>query len=338
MPKIIKPVILGPDGRPVARARDRLAPTPNVGAGLEGWVSWGLIDRKAREVQGGEQHNLILNGFLERIATGSVGLDAIETFLSHFAVGTGSTAPAVTDTALVSELARTTTQTQLSQLEGADGVWTLTLEREFGFAQGNGNLTEFGFSYGASSPMLVRELFRDSGGNPITVTKTSDYKLRIRYVLTVTLLPVTETSASFTITGIGAIGGTISWHGRGPTLPQTNLTLFGAVARGSGGARCTLSAQAPSGYAGALTFTGTDGGVFSMPGYVPGSHTRSSGPAAFGTSEGNVVNIASINVSTTAYSYRGAWAFIIDPNDRFTKDSLHTLTLNDILTVSWGRA
>lgn len=332
-----KPLIYGPDGRPLVRVNDRLAPKPRASARLEGWVSWGLIDRKGNKVRGGEQHNLILDTFLERIAVGWLYVPT--SFFSHFAVGTGSTPPDVTDTALDNEVGRTSALIGSSTPQTANGVWDLILEREFDFAVGNGNLTEFGFSYGVSSPMLVRELFRDGGGNPVTITKTSDYKLRIKYTLTVTLTPVTETAASFPITGIGTINGTVAWHGGTPTLDASPISLFSSVANGGivGGIYPTNAP--PVGYNAHVSSTARTN-LVAPPSYVPGSHTRTSGAAILGTSDWNTGagEYTCIAASVGPYTYRGTWVFIIAPGDRFGKDSFHTLTFDDLLTVSWGRA
>lgn len=341
-----KPIIYGPDGHPIVRARDRHAPKPRIGAGLEGWVSWGLIDRRGNKVAGGEQHNLILDTFLDRLAASDVYANA---FLSHFAVGTGSTPPDVTDTALDNELARTTTSITSSTTRVANGVHERIWEREFDFGVGNGNLTEFGFGYGVSSDMLVRELFRDGGGNPVTLTKTADYKLRIKYTLSVALTPVTLTSHSFPITGIGLINGQHTWIGS--TFSDfADSSLFSSVARGqagpwssTGNAWCSLSTVSSISYTSNINRHNTNtpgGGVNTSSAYTPGSHQRSISMTI--PTSGDNIAANSIVVGTgdnlTDANRRVGWGFLIDSNDRFTKDSLHTLSLDEVLTVAWGRA
>lgn len=364
MPDIIKPQLLGPDGRPVVKARDRLAPKPSIGAGLEGWVSWRLVDRRGREVQGGEQHNLILDSFLDDIAGNTVdgGFAALATFLSHFAVGTDSTAPSASDTALGNEVGRTATAVASDASRPSAGVHELWVEREFDFAVGNGNLTEFGFAGGVSAGMRVRELFRD-GGTPVTVTKTSDYKLRIKYTLTVTLLPVSLTSASFGITGIGTVNGDIMFFG-GPDPYQAfygawDLRVVAAVARGQLATAGTnlntvvASAMTPTAASAANAYTAAvnvnknpDAGSnrsahatsVTASSYTPGSHVRSFA-AEWSTSaaNGTIAGIAAA-APTSASNSTAGFAFLIDSGDRFTKDSLHTLAIDDVVTVSWGRA
>lgn len=347
-----KPIIYGPDGHPIVRARDRLAPKPSVSAGLEGWVGWQLIDRQGRAVSGGEQHNLILDTFLDQIGTTQTldGLASLHNFLSHFAVGVGSVAPDVTDTALDSELARTATQTASSTTRVANGVYELMLEREFDFGVGNGNLTEFGFAAGASSQMLVRELFRDAGGNPVTITKTSSYKLRIRYTLTVTLSPVTlATPASFTIAGLGVINGAHSWNG---SRSGNDLFVFARLAQGrvqnfpTGGpvVKPRLVPTVFTEYSTDLSSYGSGdmSNVDSTDAYVPGSYERAITTSTWETGNGNVAGVRCITVHPVNHSgsnqERAGWGFAIDQADAISKDNLHTLTLQEVLSVVWGRA
>lgn len=367
--------VLGPDGRVVHSAhgppkvvpvggiftvRDRHAPSPRVSAGIEGWVSWGLYDRKGRQVQGGEQHNLILNGMLDDIATNTVtsgtgggsraGISAFPAYLTHFAVGTGSTAPDVTQTALVSELARTTTEISYTVTRPSNGVYNLALEREFDFGVGNGNLTEFGFARGASANMLVRELFRNEGGTPITVTKTSDFKLRIKYTLTITLTPVTLTEASFNISGIGTINGDHAWVGAAAGSNMADLATFARLARGLTGTGINscqglLSTSSTWSYATNIDGEVASGGGIATSmtpnGYTSEDYARSVEAALWSTANGNVTGIRSISAQwggNTGGQVFVGWRFVIDSGDAFTKDNLHMLTLDDMLNVSWDRA
>lgn len=334
-----KPILYGPDGLPIVRARSIHAPKPRIGAGLEGWVSWRLIDRRGREVDGGEQHNLILNGFLDALAV--TECLPIGTLLSHFAVGTGSTTPATTDTALATEISgRATTSITSSVTRTANGVYDSVIEREFNFAQGNGNLTEFGFANGASGAILVRELFRDGGGSPITVTKTSDYKLRIKYTLTLTFSPVTATAGSFAISGIGSIGGSYMWVGGSAlgadSYGALDYRAFSRTARSLVYPKASATVH-PLSYTSDAAFGGSIG-TRVYDAYVPGSYERSMS-GEWGTGVANTT-IASIGVMGDNYDnqQRAGFVFVIDSDDRFTKDSLHMLTIDDLITVAWARA
>lgn len=355
-----KPIIYGPDGHPIVRARDRLAPKPRVSAGLEGWVEWRLIDRKGRAVKGGEQHNLILDTYLDTLATwttldsyrGPYGtLSGFSALLSHFAVGTSSTPPDVTDAALGAQVgARVTTLIATNVTRVSECVYDFELEREFDFAQGNGNLTEFGFANGASSAILVRELFRDGSGNPITITKTTDYKLRIKYTHRLELGPKFSSPAtgSVSIAGIGTVQYDLMWiRGSDPNI-NSDAAAFGMFAAGralsgyiqAAGGVFALS-TVPTAYnsnVGALVSSNREA-ARTPDTYVPGSFSRTA-DVLFPTDQANF-EIATIGIGGgTQGSSNGVLglALVLDSNDRFTKDSLHTLSLDEVFTVSWGRA
>ena len=155
------------------------------------------------------QHNLILNKGLDHGLANWGGIiwhpvedeqyRGFEQMFVYVAVGTGTAAPATTQTGLQNEIARTAanlglgagrTRTRLS-----NGVYRVTFTRAFNYNQANGNLTEFGGSHSGDSAdgTHTRELFRDSGGNPIVITKTSNERLAITYHFEVTLTPTVQT-------------------------------------------------------------------------------------------------------------------------------------------------
>ena len=64
--------------------------------------------------------------------------------------------------------------------------WFKRFVRLFFESEANGNLTELGwFDQAAGGTMTVRSLFKDNGGSPIVITKTSADQLRIIYELRV---------------------------------------------------------------------------------------------------------------------------------------------------------
>ena len=155
------------------------------------------------------QHNLILNKGLDHGLANWGGIIihpvenveycGFEQMFVYVAVGTGTAAPATTQTGLQNEIARTAanlglgagrTRTRLS-----NGVHRVTFTRAFDYSQANGNLTEFGGSHSgnAADGTHTRELFRDGGGNPIVITKTVDERLAITYHFEVTLTPTVQT-------------------------------------------------------------------------------------------------------------------------------------------------
>ena len=138
----------------------------------------------------------------------NVGLDMFATHVAHFTdyrgfgawgqpntsglymgLGTGSTAPANTDSTLVSELADPTTNRSRANNSIAittgyvagppDYHW---MRRTYFFteSQGNGNLTEVGlFNALTGGSMMIRQLLKDGGGVPTTVVKTAAQQLRV---------------------------------------------------------------------------------------------------------------------------------------------------------------
>lgn len=158
---------------------------------IAGYFIVDLIDAKSGEIKEHyEFSNLITDIGLDEIAQGS----AIVSLFTHLGVGTDSTVPTVSDTALGSEVTRTSDQGGFSSLEtdggpitGSDGpldtpYWFKRFVRHFFESEANGNLTELGwFNQSSGGTMTVRSLFKDSGGSPIVITKTSADQLRVLY-------------------------------------------------------------------------------------------------------------------------------------------------------------
>lgn len=346
--------ILIPGGATDLTIRDRIAPPPKVGAGIGGWFQLELIDRQGRLAWDHQQHNLFLDSGLDRIGQSVGGASGTITNasgdLSQFAVGTGSTAPATSDTTLDSELARTATIASGS-FDGvrrvADGVYEVERTFEFGFAQANGNLTEVGCGWGAGPANLwMRELIRDSGGTPITLTKTSDFLLRCKYILRFTLSPVVATPGSFAVAGWGTLNGVYMFRGGNTSSATVGITDYRAFRRAAAAASLTglISATAASTV---YSNTGSLGAMVSISSssvqastFVPGVWERSIA-ATFGVSQGNGV-IATIafhgDGQSTGSSSTPGFFFLIDENDRPTKDNEHILTIDRIIGVTWGRA
>ena len=111
--------------------------------------------------------------------------------MSWAAVGTDSTAPATSQTALGAEISPSATHrtnsnggiTDVTTFVGASNYWKLVRTFVFVEAQANGNLTEIGiFNQQASGgDMWCRQLFKDGVGTPTTVVKTSSDQLRVTY-------------------------------------------------------------------------------------------------------------------------------------------------------------
>lgn len=167
-------------------------------------MSWHLEDeRGAVTEQGAEIHNMILDTALDYFGTGTMW-----DIMNYCAVGTGSAAPAVTQTALTAEIARSGNVVDSGAAWPADGVLELFTSKQFDFSQANGNLTEWGMSAASAGTLHVRELFRDGGGNPTVVTKTSASRLVLKYRLRLAVTPVVARPFAVPVAGLGTLEGT----------------------------------------------------------------------------------------------------------------------------------
>jgi hypothetical protein len=107
-------------------------------------------------------------------------------YLAYCHVGSGSTPPVITNTALETFVAATNTvQAAAAGAQGGApyyGWATRTLR--FGEGDAAGNLSEVGIGWGASgSTLFSRALIVDGGGSPTTITVLSDEWLDVSYEL-----------------------------------------------------------------------------------------------------------------------------------------------------------
>lgn len=334
--------------------RERNAPPARLGAGINGWVEWALVDRRGRVVSGGQSPNMWLNQGLDELATptsnasilgrgNNVGSGAALNGVTHAVIGTGSTAVSPSNTALASELSRTSTvlSGSVNQTRPSNGVYQLTKTFVWDFAQGNGNLTEWGIARSASLGLLTRALFVDASNNPITITKTSDYQLRLAYTLEVTLAPISTEAASINISGIGTVNGDVRLVAGTQGNSMNDFVFLFDWAAGGTSPAAGLSTDTTFTYTGDLSVPAAGQANVNTPAaYTPGSYERTCSHA-WGVSNGNLAGIRSIigcgylgNI--TGHRLSG-FTFLIDSGDAFTKTSVDQLVLTDLFTVSWGR-
>lgn len=117
---------------------------------------------------------------------------------NYCAVGTGNTPPDAGQVGLVAEVApRTANNGGTADETGvaADNTYVYRrITRVFGQADANGVLTELGmFQNAAGAPMYARQLIKDAGGSATSITKTSEYELRVTYEIRVYTQPVSTT-------------------------------------------------------------------------------------------------------------------------------------------------
>lgn len=149
-------------------------------------------------IEGIENPNLITDLGLDNAAIRSVfpyATDASATWRNSFAVGTGSTAPAVTDTALVAEAQRAASPGSFANgsiRNGVDGVlnvlWCESTITRVVTMTADRNLTEYGLSHSASAGNLnIRELFRDGVGTPVTISLLNGKTIKLDHIIRVEL-------------------------------------------------------------------------------------------------------------------------------------------------------
>lgn len=315
-------------------------------ATLEGWLKYQLIEG-GKIVQDGEQHNLILNSGLDQVA--SYGIRPLATYA---AVGTGSTAPAVAQTALAAQLARTAAnggvQDTLTQV--SDGDFRYVCTREFVEAEAVGNLTEWGFSPTSNGNLYARELFRDGQGNPIVLTKSNAQKLRLIYTLEIRLTPVVLTAGAVNIAGLGNRTGHFvlqkDTDNRGKELSLFEQIAVGDVGVANPGQYNYRNAMAlVSGavgnptysnpvYPGVLAITGGT----SAPAYVPGSFQRGGVTYTFDTPVGNgTISGVQIKFGNDYGNPIPLYTWAFDAGQEVVKTNQDKLILSGP-SVSWGRA
>jgi hypothetical protein len=147
-------------------------------------------------------HNTILNQGLDRM-----GVTAALTVISSAQVGTGTTAPSTTQTSLVAYLAGVDSGSPYpsSTVNSGSPDYKSLKTWIFTFPQGDivGTIAEVGVGWEATSGnnLFSRELIRDSGGNPITLSLTAIDQLIVYYELTYTPV-LTDGSGSVVLDSI----------------------------------------------------------------------------------------------------------------------------------------
>ena len=148
--------------------------------------------------------NLITNTGLENIGSMEYG-----NMLTSCWVGTGTTPPAFTNTALVNTLSPEVPIYQMAQSNSGtpDYFGQLGLTFRFTPGQATGNLTEVGVGTNwfngvdYEQKLFSRALIVDEFGNPLTITVLADEYLDVTYILRY-YPPLNTGSGSFNISGV----------------------------------------------------------------------------------------------------------------------------------------
>lgn len=151
-----------------------------------------------------EFDNLITNQGLNSIALRATG-----SHVNFCAVGTGTTPPASTDTALGAIVQHTSAVIGASDYNGAAPLWVKSITRTYQFAVGAvvGNITEVSTGYmdgdtsNANFRCFSRALILDTNGDPVAITVLPDEQLVVTWTL-YTHLNVGNTVQSFDVSGV----------------------------------------------------------------------------------------------------------------------------------------
>lgn len=261
--------------------------------------------------------NLILDGGLDRMGA-NIG------YLNWCQVGSGSTAPVATQTALVNRIAGTNTaQANVSGAQ-ASAPYYGWARRTYRFEQGvaAGNLSEVGVGWATSGSLFSRALILDGSGSPTTITVLSDEALDVTYELrrypgtvdltgTVVLDGVTHNWVS-RAAGVTAAG---VWAGTGAMVLNFAQSFNGNIG--------AVTTPSPSGTSGSLTATDLA--------YSSGSYMRAATVSA-GLGDSNLAGgIRSIIVT----SYAGVGRYQIQFDPAIPKDNTKVLSLT--IQHTWAR-
>lgn len=270
--------------------------------------------------------NLILDAGLERLGTGAG--------VTYVQVGTGSTAPAVGQTALVSYSAGTSNQTaSVDSYVAGPPVYHQNI-KTFRFAAGaaTGTFSEIGVGWAPSGSLFSRALILDGGGSPTTITVLSDEALDVDYRFRV--YPSTsDVTGTLTLSGIGYT------YTLRPSLISTIPQWSASSILNSGFVVGTTFDTAYYGASLALgpttgQLTGNTSsaamGIFSYSAYVPGALSRA-GVVTTGLTLGNAVGgIKGMVIAFGGYGYYQILFGTVIP-----KDSTKIMTHGQRIT--WAR-
>lgn len=265
--------------------------------------------------------NLILNNGLDMLGTAA-------TEFAYCSVGTGNTAPASTQTALVTWLASSSTVLSHTNTNNNTGGGTpqyygqTTITWNFAAGVATGTLAEVGV--GASNTgtnLFSRALILDSSGNPTTITVLSTESLQVTYQLQ-SWAPTADVTGSQTVNGtsyaytfrgsfVGSNG--YGWSGLNYTGDYSNLAAV-VVYNGAIGAATAGPAGSTAGF-----------GSIAAQSYTSGNYYRNF-VVSWGAGDGNLTGgISAISMSFGNVSSMGTFQVGFSP--ALPKSSSNTMTL-----------
>lgn len=273
--------------------------------------------------------NLIVNAGLNRIGTN-------EDWLTFCQVGTGSTPPADTDTALQSRLAaHSSLNASIAIGNSTTPPFYVGRRNTYRFNAGvaTGTLSEVGVGWASTGSLFSRALILDGGGSPTTITVLADEVLDVVYEIR-SYGPETDQTGNVTITGVG----TLSY-----TLRMASAGSAGVGTINSNGAIGGILTSAPhdhtlwTGAIGAATSTpsGTQASASSASNsaYSNNSYQRT-GSVVWGLGAG-AITVRSIVVVAGASAASQFGRMQYELSSTIPKTGANVLTIN--YTHSWAR-
>jgi hypothetical protein len=142
---------------------------------LKGSVRKQMFDEKGVLIYDHTDHNLVVNTGLSYIATWLTASTQSGPFMSYVGIGTGSSGPFATDTALGSEFSGGGYSRQVGVLSSpVSPLYTWQNVSTFGPGNGTGAITEAGlFNVSTSGTMFARQVFatiNKASGNTLIIT------------------------------------------------------------------------------------------------------------------------------------------------------------------------
>lgn len=263
-------------------------------------------------------------------------------------VGTGNTAPSNGDTGLVAYTAGTNSRVTLStSSDDADGYAESYVRYDFATGAVVGNMAEVGIAALTTngSTLFSRELIRDAGGSPTTVTVASTEALRVHHKLR-HYWPADDVTGTVN----GSLGGSPATRDFTRRASQVDSYGFWAPRSNSSGATtneslfgtypsffATSAVSAYTGAIGAITSGPSTGQVFADSGsteaYTPGSYTRIF-YAEWSTGIANQANLSFQYACGNNFQSQ-AGLFQTQFDTAITKTGSDVMTIG--VQVSWGR-
>lgn len=281
------------------------------------------------------RRRVLADWFPNLITTNGANLLGNSSPLTTCCVGSGNTAPALTDTALQSLVASTTALGPAGSTSGAAGsppyFGSRTIQYNFPVGTATGNLSEVGVGLTATN-LFSRALILDGGGSPTTITVLSTEALYVTYQLN-------QYAPTADVTGNVTIGGVVyAYTLRAATAATASQWAYangdaGGVTPGNGSISALVSNGAISAVTGQVTGSASGSSSQTNPGYSVGSFTLS-GTYTWNLTSGNVaggVTAAQFGFGTGSGS-RG-W-FQIGFGTAIPKDGSHILTLT--FSTTWA--